>query len=76
MSVLYRRVIDGHEIIGCNCECHVVGSKYRVMHCAPCCELCGFEYINTDGSLNEAALNEAAQANVDYFKELMRNKSQ
>lgn len=34
----------------CNCECHVANPSVSIMHCFPCCEHCGVEYLNVDYS--------------------------
>ena len=62
----YISVVDGVDIRSCDCECHIVGNKHRVMHCVPCCDLCGDEYLNVDGSLNQSMFDKAAQKCADH----------
>jgi len=38
----------------CDCDCHKEGRN--IMHFMACCDLCGFDYINHDGSIKEEVL--------------------
>lgn len=34
----------------CDCECHKFG--HHILHCFPCCDLSGRQYIEKDGKIN------------------------
>lgn len=52
----------------CTCPCHNIENGIYVMHCMPCCSLCGDRYLNTDGTINEEVLEKLLTTKFTYSK--------
>lgn len=49
-NVIHYKEITFNDKLVCNCACH---KNSMVMHCVPCCDLTGYQYIDESGNLDD-----------------------
>lgn len=50
-------VYNPRGLTWCLCACHIMGSN--VLHVTACCQLCGYQYLHADKSIDQERLQES-----------------